>query len=208
MIHAHAAAVSLPFAANHSSAGATAGALWKRFYVGHSRLQLPAEPDLHLSDCLLRTGRFVNRCNNVQLIAFHDRGIIFLLVGLCPCMSCTAWRYSTRHARAQQHMHAKAHFHKHATAQCHKHARSQACMKYPPHACKSALSRYWELTLVCRSGCKGTRRSMRLRKAGAGSMSRAPDQTLLSSRVASIVYNRPMAAQGIYINPQRKWMIS
>lgn len=65
---------------------------------------------------------------------------------------------------------------------------------------------YRVATLVCKSGWTGTRRSRRVRKAGAGSMSRAPDHTLLSSRVASMVCNRPMAAQGTYTNhPTSGW---
>ena len=45
-------------------------------------------------------------------------------------------------------------------------------------------------------GCRGTRTSMRLRKAGAGSMSKAPDHTRPSSRVCSMLYSSPMAAHG------------
>ena len=63
------------------------------------------------------------------------------------------------------------------------------------------------VTLVCRSGWRGTRRSRRVRKAGAGSMSRAPDHTLLSSSVASMVCNSPMAAQGTCSKPPHTWMV-
>lgn len=73
------------------------------------------------------------------------------------------------------------------------------CNQFMYHGCNNVQACQnigQEGTLVCMSGCRGTSTSMRLRKAGAGSMSSAPDHTFLSSKVCSMLCSRPMAALG------------